>query len=106
MELSLISITGQWMRLWISPQQDNGVDCGVFSVMPVDNLIHRINPVGHLKQIDMPYFRNVIAQDLLNGKVANPLPLPQLTYLTLALDIGELSGKCIKDPASVGFDAL
>jgi sentrin-specific protease 1 len=56
------------------PQQANGFDCGVFSIMIADFLTDDL-PVmeGLYSQINMPYFRSKIMRDILRGKLNYPI---------------------------------
>ena len=56
-----------------TPQQDNGCDCGVFTIMCADFLMDNI-PISEstLRQSDIPYFRQKILNDILRGMLNYP----------------------------------
>lgn len=51
-----------------TPQQKNGVDCGIFSVMFADVISDDIDP-SRLTQSDMPHFRKKVCCDILRGQL-------------------------------------
>ena len=46
-----------------TPQQNNGFDCGVFTIMFADFIINNI-PIMYINHSDMPYYRKKICLDI------------------------------------------
>lgn len=49
-----------------TPQQTNGVDCGVFTIMFADFITDDLD-INRISQNHMPHFRNKICSDILNA---------------------------------------
>jgi hypothetical protein len=58
----------------LTPQQRNGVDCGVFSTICADFLMDNL-PIAEssYSQNDMPFFRRKILADIIRGKLLYPM---------------------------------
>jgi len=65
------------------PQQQNGFDCGIFTLMGIEFFMDGI-PIN-FEQSDMPHYRNYIVNNFIKGKIDSDVQENQATQRLIAL---------------------